>query len=230
MFKYELYKSKDEYNNKPKYDFNQNYTLTEENNKHVFEFDPIKKSGANLNNSEIFIRKVTLENKIANETFDTYAKIESKYEIIKGDKTDKDGKIRITTNKITEPNCTFSILIDIPDENEKFVIFNLVEKQPEPDPTSSTEPEPTSSTEPEPTSSTEPDPTSSTEPEPTTTTEPDPSSSSETDPKQSGDKSLVIKIAVPIACVVFVIIVVVVIIMIRKRRRNTLQGSFLRPL
>ena len=132
MFKYELFKSKDEYNKQPKYDFNQNYTLTEENNKHVFEFDPVKKSGANLN-PEIYIRKVTLENKIANETFDTYAKIESKYEILKGDKTDKDGKVRITTNKITEKNCTFSIILDIPDENEKFVVSNLVEKKSSPD-------------------------------------------------------------------------------------------------
>ena len=225
IFKYDLYKDNDEYSKKPKYYFNQNYTLTEQGDKDIFEFDSLKKEYIRLI-PQIFIRKITPENKIKNETFNTLAKIESKYEIINGEITEADGKIQIKVNKISEKNCIFSILIDIPDENEKFVIFNLVEKQPEPDPTSSTEPEPTSSTEPEPTSSTEPDPTSSTEPEPTTTTEPDPSSSSETDPKQSGDKSLVIKIAVPIACVVFVIIVVVVIIMIRKRRRNTLQGSF----
>ena len=123
MFKYELFKIKDEYNIQLKYDFNQNYTLTLKNDKHVFEFDPIKKSGANLN-PQIFIRKVTLENKIENEAFYTFAKIESKYEVLKGEKTDINGKVQITTNKITEQNCSFSIILDIPDQKEKFVISN----------------------------------------------------------------------------------------------------------
>ena len=208
IFKYDLYKNNDEYNKKPKYYFNQNYTLTEEGSNHVFEFDSIKKDYIRLI-PQIFIRKITPKNKTKNETFGTFSKIESKYELINGVITEDDGKIKIKVNKISEQNCSFSILIDIPDENQKFVIFNLIEKQPEPQPTSSTEPEPTTTTEPDPSH------------------EPGPSSSSETDPKQSGDKSLAIKIAVPIACVVFVIILVVVIIMIRKRRlNNSLSGSF----
>ena len=246
IFKYDLYKDNDEYNKKPKYYFNQNYTLKEEGGKHVFEFDSIKKDYMRLI-PQIYIRKITPENIIKNETFDTFSKIESKYEIviinsitttfdtfskieskyefviINSITTEDDGKIKVKVNKISEKNCTFSILIDIQDENEKFVIFNP-EEQPEPEPTSSTEPEPTSSTEPEPTA--EPEPTTTTEPDTTSSPDPNPSSSSETDPKQSGDKSLAVKIAVPIACVVFVIILVVIIITIRKRRRNPIQGTF----
>jgi hypothetical protein len=257
IFKYNLYKDNEEYNKKPKYYFNQNFTLTEESGNHIFEFDSLKKDYLKLI-PQIFIRKITPENKINNEKFGTFSKIESKYEIIDGQTKEADGKIKITVNKIIEENCKFSILIDIPDENEKFVIFNLVEKQPEPDPTSSPEPDPTSSPDPGPTSSPEPDTTSSpdpgptsspdpgptsspdpgptTSPEPDTTSSPEPdttsspepkrSSSTEPEQKQSGDKSLAVKIAVPIACVVFVIIVVVVIIVIRKRRGNVIQGSF----
>ena len=228
IFKYDLYKDNDEYNKKPKYYFNQNYTLKEEGGKHVFEFDSIKKDYMRLI-PQIYIRKITPENEIKNETFDTFSKIESKYEIviINSITTEDDGKIKVKVDKISEKKCTFSILIDIQDENEKFVIFNP-EEQPEPEPTSSTEPEPTSSTEPEPTDPepTDPEPTTTTEPDTTSSPDPTPSSSSETDPKQSGDKSLAVKIAVPIACVVFVIILVVIIITIRKRRRNPIQGTF----
>ena len=79
IFKYDLYKDNDEYNKKPKYYFNQNYTLKEEGGKHVFEFDSIKKDYMRLI-PQIYIRKITPENEIKNETFDTFSKIESKYE------------------------------------------------------------------------------------------------------------------------------------------------------
>ena len=49
IFKYDLYNSIEKYNNKPKYDFNQNYTLTKIENGHVFEFDTIKKDNEILN-------------------------------------------------------------------------------------------------------------------------------------------------------------------------------------
>ena len=202
IFKYDLYNSIEKYNNKPKYDFNQNYTLTKIENGHVFEFDTIKKDNEILN-PEIYIRKITPENKALNETLGTYAKIESKYEIIKGNITKVNEKTQIKVNEISIPNCTFSIILDIPDENEKFVIFNLVEKtNPQPDPTPTTTPDP-------------PDSTSS------------PSPSQEPDSKPSSDKSLAVKIAVPIACVVFVIIVVIIILTIRKRRGgSTIKDSF----
>ena len=195
IFKYDLYKSTDNYNAKPKYDFNQNYTLTKIEDGYIFELDTIKRDNIKLS-PEIYIRNITQENKILNETFDTYAKIESKYKLIKGEIKEDNGKTNITVNEKSISNFTFSIILDIPEENEKFVIFNLVEKfTPKPDPT--------------------PDPPDSSSSPP-----------SSQDPEPSSNKSLAIKIAVPIACVVFVIIVVLVIITIRKRKGVSNMDSF----
>ena len=54
--------------------------------------------------------------------------------IINSITTEDDGKIKVKVDKISEKKCTFSILIDIQDENEKFVIFNPEEQPEKPEP------------------------------------------------------------------------------------------------
>ena len=134
MFKYNIYSNEDEYHRKTNYIFNENFTLTEEEeDKTIFEFDSITKNGTQLNN-EIYIRKILEKDLLPNESISTFAKIESKYEMIEGTKYDSNGKIRIEVPKIIEENCSFSILVDIPNENEKFVISNKIENDTKPIP------------------------------------------------------------------------------------------------
>ena len=96
-------------------------------NNSIFEFDSITKNGIKLDN-EIYIRKILKNKLLKDESISTFAKIESEYEILKGNKNESNGKIQITIPKINANNYTFSILVDIPDENEKYVISNKVDK------------------------------------------------------------------------------------------------------
>ena len=73
-------------------------------------------------------RKIDGYNRLANESLDTYGKIESNYEIVNGKKiSEDDGTYTINvSSKIEENNSYYSIILDIYDLNEKFVIFNRI--------------------------------------------------------------------------------------------------------
>lgn len=126
IFKYNTYKP----NENPKtYNFSQNYTLTEEQGSHIFKFNVVKSiEESKYYYGEIYIRKIDGYNRLANESLDTYGKIESNYEIVNGKKiSEDDGTYTINvSSKIEENNSYYSIILDIYDLNEKFVIFNRI--------------------------------------------------------------------------------------------------------
>ena len=131
IFKYKIYENS-EYLFRPIYDINEYYNIIEEEDKIIFEFNSIKKKlDANYPKNEIYIRKINKQNIFKNESFDTFAIIESDYELIKGEKKEENNKIIISVNK-TEFNKEdiYSIIYDIFEENEKFVIskFGKIEK------------------------------------------------------------------------------------------------------
>jgi hypothetical protein len=124
IFKYNTFSDEDEYNNRVKYEFNENYSLKKDNNKYIFEFDSIKKGGKILNNSEIYIRQIK-DKKISEESFYTYAKIQNEYNLIQLDNITKEGnKTNIIVNNLEDNNYLYSIIIDNLDDNEKFVLSN----------------------------------------------------------------------------------------------------------
>ena len=126
IFKYNTYKP----NENPKtYNFNQNYTLTEEQESQIFKFYTVKSiEESKFYYGEIYIRKIDGYNRLANESLDTYGKIESNYEIVNGKINSEDnGTYTIKVSpKIEENNSYYSIILDIYDLNEKFVIFNRI--------------------------------------------------------------------------------------------------------
>ena len=119
--------------------------------------------------------------------------------MIQGTKSESNGKIRIEVPQITEENCSFSILVDIPNENEKFVISNKVDI--------------------------EVVPTDIPSDNITDTQSPDNTSDNTSD---DNDDSLILKIVIPIACVILVIGIVFLILYIRKRRGSELKQSILK--
>ena len=123
LFKYNSYENS-EYNDQLKYDFNETYDIIEKNDKIIFSFNAIKKkSEINYPKSEVYIRKINKNKAILNESFDTFAKIESEYDLIKGVKTEENGKINMAINKNDYTDgVKYSIILDIFEENEKFVI------------------------------------------------------------------------------------------------------------
>ena len=148
----------------------------------IFEFDSIKKNTNQLN-TEIYIRKILKDNLLANESISTFAKIESKYEIIRGNKNETNGKIRITIPKISTENYIFSILVDVPDENEKFVISNIFVDDTKPTPIDSD-----------------------------TTDNRGTGNKDEQSNESDGDNSLILKIVIPIVSVILVIGIVFLIL------------------
>ena len=205
MFKYNIYSNMDESNRRIPYIFKENYTLTEKDNKSIFEFYPVKKNRTPLNN-EIYIRQVLEKDLIANESISTFAKIESEYEMIEGNKSESNETIKITVPRITEENCSFSILIDIPNENEKFVISNKVDPDIEPSHNDTDTPSSGNNTDTPPDTSNQP-------------SQPD---------NTSEDDYLVLKIVIPIVSVILVIGIVFLILYIRKKRGAELKQSILK--
>ena len=59
--------------------------------------------------------------KIENENIYSYSILESEYELIKGTKTEENGIIKITDPQINSQDCEYSIIINLSEENEKFV-------------------------------------------------------------------------------------------------------------
>ena len=132
IFKYNIY-DKSEYNDEIKYDFNEKYNITEGKDDITFEINAIKKKSEKYYpKSEINIRKIDINKSIKKESFDTFAIIESDYELIKGIKSESNDKINIKINKNDYvAGLIYSIIVDIFDENEKFVISKLDKKEKE---------------------------------------------------------------------------------------------------
>jgi len=198
IFKYNIYSSENEYNKKPNYAFNDSCNITHMEKNSIFEFDSITKNNNQLN-TEIYIRKILKDNLLANESISTFAKIESKYEILKGNKNETNEKIRITIPKISTENYTFSILVDVPDENEKFVISNIFVDDTKPTPIDSD-----------------------------TTDNRGTGNKDEQSNESDGDNSLILKIVIPIVSVILVIGIVFLILFIRKRKGGQLKQSILK--
>ena len=128
IFKYNIFSGDGEYNKRPKYECNENYNLKKEKDKYTIEFDSIKKNNKALKNNEIYIRQILDNKKILEESLETFAKIESENNLIKITKTEeKEDKTVITLNPLDTKNCSFSILIDNLQENEKFILSNKTE-------------------------------------------------------------------------------------------------------
>ena len=188
VFKYNIFSDDNEYNKTSKYDFNENYNLILENNKYIISFNSIQKDGKALP-SEIYIREISENKLLPNETISTYSKIESEYKLIKGEKKEEGDITNITIPNLENINNSYSILIDIPEENEKFVISNktiMIILPPSSD--EGHQPSGDNGTPP-------------TEPEP-----------------ESNDDSLVLKIVIPIVVVVVVVVIILIILMIKKKR------------
>ena len=203
IFKYNLYTHDKEYNNRAKYEFNENYNLTKQKDKYTIEFSPIKKGNTVLKDNEIYIRRILDNKKISEESFATFAKIESENELIKIDKKEeKDDKTVITFTSTEKENCSYSILIDNLKENEKFLISNKTEIVIPPDPDDSTTDEGGDTT--------------------------DGGKKPEGENEGDGDNSLVLKIVIPIVVVVVVVAVILIIITIKKRKGRELNMKILK--
>ena len=122
IFKYKTFSNKEEYNKRIQYEFEENFNLTEKEDKHCFQFWPIKKNGNKIENAKYFIRKNNENKKIAYESFATYAKIQSEYELIHFDEIKNGDTIQITVPKMQNLNCSYSIIVEAPDDNEKFAL------------------------------------------------------------------------------------------------------------
>lgn len=127
IFKYNAYNSLDERNKK--YELKNEVKHSTQGNKTKLEFENIKifsKSGEETINEyikgEIYVRKILNKNKIKREDLDTIGIIESKYELVDGNINYNNGNknIEIEIPKIDE-NDYYSILVKLPDENERFV-------------------------------------------------------------------------------------------------------------
>ena len=127
MFKYSLFSNDDEYNKRAIYEFNENYNLTKETNKYILEFDSIKKNGIILKNNEIYIRRVLVNKRISSESLATFAKIESRYELINIYKKEEGNITKLTLTNINNEKFDYSIIIDNQQENEKFILSNKTE-------------------------------------------------------------------------------------------------------
>lgn len=130
IFKYNIY-DKSEYDVQTQYDYNDKYNITEAKDKITFQISAIKKkSEKNYPKSEVNIRKIDINKSIKNESFDTFAIIESDYDLIKGTKSESNDKINIKIDKSDYVDgLAYSIIVDIFDENEKFVISKLDKKE-----------------------------------------------------------------------------------------------------
>ena len=118
IFKYNTYLSS-EYGKRIIYEFKENFSI----NNNTIEFSSIKIKGKKkYPKREIYIRKIMNNKKIENENIYSYSILESEYELIKGTKTEENGIIKITDPQINSQDCEYSIIINLSEENEKFVI------------------------------------------------------------------------------------------------------------
>ena len=178
-------------------------TLTKQKDKYTIEFAPIKKGNTVLKDNEIYIRRILDNKKIPEESFATFAKIESENELIKIDKKEeKNDKTVITFTSTEKENCSYSILIDNLKENEKFLISNKTEIVIPPDPDDSTTDEGGDTT--------------------------DGGKKPEGENEGDGDYALVLKIVIPIVVVVVVVAVILIIITIKKRKGRELNMKILK--
>ena len=132
IFKYYIYQ-RFEYNYRPSYDYTNVYDLIEEDDKIILQFKRIlQKREYYFPRNEIYIRKIIENNTFINESLDTFAIIETKYELIQGTKKEDNDKINITLKKNkneTIEGIKYSIIYDMFEENEKFVISKLGKKK-----------------------------------------------------------------------------------------------------
>ena len=128
IFKYKTYVSNEEYDESSKYFVNDSLTIENQNDKYIIQFDSIKKDNLAISNELYYIRKISENKKIKDENFSTYAKIQSEYELIQGEKSVENGKVKLTLPKMENPYGFYSILIDYPDDNEKFAVSKKYEK------------------------------------------------------------------------------------------------------
>lgn len=132
IFKYYTSNSKKE-SNITKYELNSEVKYSNKDDKTIIELQNIKITNKNANNNykkgEICIRKIKEDNKFDKESLDTIGIIESKNELVNGLITyDNEIKnIKIEVPKIDEEKEYYSILIDFPEEDEKFVYDTIHE-------------------------------------------------------------------------------------------------------
>ena len=126
IFKYYTVNSKKD-SNIIKYELNSEVNYSNTNDKTIIELQNIKITNKNTNgnykNGIIYIRKIKEDNKFDKESLDTIGIIESKNELVNGIiKYENENKnIKIEVPKIDEEKEYYSILIDFPEEDEKFV-------------------------------------------------------------------------------------------------------------
>ena len=126
IFKYYTVNSKKD-SNIIKYELNSEVNYSNTNDKTIIELQNIKITNKNTNgnykNGIIYIRKIKEDNKFDKESLDTIGIIESKNELVNGNIKYENGNknIKIEVPKIDEEKEYYSILIDFPEEDEKFV-------------------------------------------------------------------------------------------------------------
>lgn len=132
VFKYNTYEIKENSSNEgknvSKYKFNKEISHKTENDKSIIEIPRINEKDKS-NEVEIYVRKIDKNHRIKREEFDTIGIIESKYELVKGKVTIGEN-IKIEIPKIDE-NDYYSVLVDYPNEKEKYVFNTINTPKPE---------------------------------------------------------------------------------------------------
>ena len=132
VFKYNTYEIKENSSNEgknvSKYKFNKEISHKTENDKTIIEIPRINEKDKS-NEVEIYVRKIDKNHRIKREEFDTIGIIESKYELVKGKVTIGEN-IKIEIPKIDE-NDYYSVLVDYPNEKEKYVFNTINTPKPE---------------------------------------------------------------------------------------------------
>ena len=131
VFKYQT-KSSGDNNNIIKYKLNDDVNHSNKDDNTILEIENvqvIKDNKAEYYKGEIYVRKILKKHKIDREDLDTIATFKSKYELVQGniEYTNENKNIKITIPQIYKRDH-YSILIDIPEINEKFV-YNTVNKE-----------------------------------------------------------------------------------------------------
>ena len=125
VFRYKTYKKEDE-NKIANYAFNDKFKYTNKNNKTILHIEKVKKNNEYVL-GDIYIRKILNTNKLKKEEINTIAIIESKYELVNGNITDKNKSLEIEIPKINETDY-YSILINFPNDEQNFAYVFKSEK------------------------------------------------------------------------------------------------------
>ena len=132
ILKYNTYNPIEE-QNRIQFELNKAINNKSEENITSFELEGIKVINEDNKimypKAEIYIRKISKKNKLKNEKLDTTAIIESEYELVNGNIIQKDGNIKINVPKIDENNEYYSVFINLPQYNEKFVYGTIFPKE-----------------------------------------------------------------------------------------------------